>query len=56
MYYAGYSNTEQAPGLAANVSPQANPNQEASTGWQVNTWVSHEEDDKIHFTIAIKKT
>ncbi|KAH9993816.1 hypothetical protein BJV77DRAFT_1158512 [Russula vinacea] len=37
--------------------PGANPDQGTSSEWRFQTcWVSHEEQDEIHLTIALKKT
>jgi hypothetical protein len=60
-YYAGnHSGTEQVPGPTIGFSPhlpEAGPNQNASSGWRFHTcWVSHVEEDKIHLTIALKKS
>jgi hypothetical protein len=60
-YYAGnHSSTEQVPGPSIGFPPhlpEADPNQNTSSEWRFHTcWVSHAEEDKIHVTIALKKS
>ena len=58
--YAGYHfGAYQVPGPTMNFSPYlgANMNQGSSPTWRFDDcWVSHAEQDKIHLTIALKKT
>lgn len=59
--YAGYHfGAYQVPGPTMNFSPYfagVNINQGASPTWSFDDcWVSHAEQDKIHLTIALKKT
>ena len=57
--YAGY-HFDQVLGPAMNFSPHlpgANANRGASSEWRFhNCWVSHEEQNEIHLTIALKRT
>jgi hypothetical protein len=62
-YYAGYHpGTEQLParGPTMSFSPhlaEAAQNQDPPSEWRFHTcWVSHAEEDKIHLTIALKKS
>ena len=59
--YAGYHHSDQVLGpTSMNFSPHipgANANRGASSEWRFhNCWVSHEEQDEIHLTIALKRT